>query len=149
MKRITTWALGLLLTLLAVSAADPPRGPRGGRGWGPDGQYCRMYNSAAVETLKGEVVRIEKFTPGKGMSAGVHLELKTEKETISVHLGPGWYINNQETQIALNDNIDVKGSRITFDGQPAIVAAEVTKGNDVLKLRDEHGFPVWAGWRRR
>jgi hypothetical protein len=26
---------------------------------------------------------------------------------------------------------------------------EVKKGDEVLKLRDDNGFPVWSGWRRR
>jgi len=43
---------------------------------------------------------------------------------------------------------EVKGSRITYNGKPAIVAAEVKKGDTVLKLRDDNGIPVCAGWRR-
>ena len=29
------------------------------------------------------------------------------------------------------------------------LTAEVKKGDEVFKLRDDSGFPVWAGWRRR
>jgi len=85
----------------------------------------------------------------KGMCYGVHLVLKTDKETISVHLGPGWYIENQDVKIAPKDKIEVKGSRITFEDKPALIAAQVKKGDDVLVLRDTSGFPVWSGWRRR
>jgi hypothetical protein len=45
--------------------------------------------------------------------------------------------------------VEVKGSRITFEGKPAIIAAEIKKGEETLKLRDENGFPVWSGWRSR
>jgi hypothetical protein len=83
------------------------------------------------------------------MSYGVHLVVKTEKETISVHLGPGWYIENQDVKIAPKDRITVKGSRIMFEGKPAIIAAEVKKDDEVLTLRDASGFPAWSGWRRR
>jgi hypothetical protein len=83
------------------------------------------------------------------MSSGVHLTLKTEKETLPVHLGPSWYIENQDLQIEPGDKIEVKGSRIAFEGKPAIVAAEVRRGDDLLKLRDDAGVPFWAGWRRR
>jgi hypothetical protein len=41
-----------------------------------------------VQTIQGEVIAVERVTPVKGMSHGVHLMLKTEKETVSVHLGP-------------------------------------------------------------
>ena len=82
------------------------------------------------------------------MSYGVHLELKTDKETVSVHLGPGWFIENQDITIEPKDKVEIKGSRVTFDGKPAIIAAEVKKGDEVLKLRDQNGIPFWAGWRR-
>ena len=69
--------------------------------------------------------------------------LQTDKETIAVHLGPGWYIDKQTPQIETNDTITVTGSRVTIDEKPAIIAAQVKKGNEILKLRDENGIPVW------
>lgn len=122
---------------------------KGGGGWGTGTSYGRMYNPQTVETIRGEVVSVEQITPTKGMSNGVHTMVKTDKETISVHLGPAWYIENQEMNIAPNDTIEVKGSRITFEGKPAIIAAEVKKDDKVLTLRDANGFPVWSGWRKR
>jgi len=107
-----------------------------------------MYNPKTVETIIGEVTSVDNITPLKGMSYGVHIMVKTEKETISVHLGPGWYIENQDIKIKPKDNVQVKGSRVTFEGKSAIIAGELKKGNDVLKLREEHGVPTWSGWRR-
>lgn len=49
----------------------------------------------------------------------------------------------------VEDRIEVKGSRITSAEKPAIIAAEMKKGNEILTLRDENGFPIRAGWRRR
>jgi hypothetical protein len=46
------------------------------------------------------------------------------------------------------DKIEVKGSRVTISGKPAIIAAEVKKGDTILVLRDSAGIPAWAGWRR-
>ncbi|MGK7872290.1 MAG: hypothetical protein AB4426_02910 [Xenococcaceae cyanobacterium] len=43
--------------------------------------------------------------------------------------------------------IMVTGSRINWGGQPAMMAAQVKKGDTTLTLRDESGFPVWHGWR--
>jgi hypothetical protein len=31
------------------------------------------------------------------------------------------------------DKVEVKGAKITFAGKPAIIAAEVKKGNDLLQ----------------
>ncbi|MDD5642389.1 MAG: DNA-binding protein [Syntrophales bacterium] len=143
----------VVLSLIFVTASWAQRGmgPGGGqgRGWGMGGAYGRIYNPQTVETLSGEVVSVEKFMPGRGMSYGVHFTLKTDKETIPVHLGPSWYLDKQDIKIVPKDQVQVTGSRVTFEGKPAIIAAEVKKGDKVLKLRDQAGVPVWAGQGRR
>ncbi len=121
---------------------------KGSGGWGMRSQYCRMFNPNTVETIKGVVTGIEKFYPMRGMSYGVGLIVKTEKETISVHLGPAWFVENQDVKIGTGDKVEVKGSRIIFKGKPAIIAMEVKKEDGILKLRDERGIPLWAAWRR-
>ena len=42
----------------------------------------------------------------------------------------------------------MKGARVVVDGKPALIAAEVKKGDALLKLRDAGGVPAWSGWRR-
>ena len=111
--------------------------------------YSRMFNPSTIDTISGEVLSVDAITPMKGMSYGVHLTVKTNRETLSVHLGPAWYVENQDIRIDPKDKIEVVGSRITFEGKPAIIASEVSKGNEILKLRDKNGFPFWSGWRRR
>jgi len=146
---ISVSLLSLLLLVTSLSFAQQWQGWRGSGGWGMGTNYQRMYDPATVETLSGTAVSIEKVTPAKGMYYGIHLILKTDKETIPVHLGPAWYVERQDTKIEKGDHIQVSGSRITFDGRPAIIAAEIGKGDAILKLRDDNGFPLWAGWRRR
>jgi hypothetical protein len=107
----------------------------------------RNYDPKTVETIQGKVLSVEK-TPSKGRGYGVHLTLQTDKETIPVHLGPDWYIDKQTPKIEANDTITVTGSRVTIDGKPAIIAAQVKKGNEVLKLRDDNGVPAWSRGRR-
>ena len=103
----------------------------------------RNYDPKTVETLQGKVLSADKATRAQGRSHGVHLTLQTDKETVAVHLGPAWYIDKQTPKIEANDTITVTGSRATVDGKPAIIAAQVKKGNEILKLRDENGIPAW------
>ena len=152
MKKMGTVVAALaIFSLLFTVGSFAQMGPmwKGSGGWGMGMQYSKMYSAKTVETITGVVVSVDKITPMKGMSHGVHMILKTDKETIAVHLGPSWYIENQDIKIEQKDKVEIKGSRITFEGKPAIIAAEVKKGNEILKLRDEKGFPVWSGWRRR
>ncbi len=152
MKKMFTLTVAVaalaFLTTAEASAQRPGMG-KGSGGWGQGTPYARMYNPQTVETIKGEVVSVDRITPMKGMHSGLHAMVKTDKETISVHLGPDWYLENQDMGIEVKDQIEVKGSRVTFEGQPALIAAEVKKGDQVLILRDAAGVPAWSGWRRR
>lgn len=118
-------------------------------GWGRGSNYNRLYDVKTVETISGQVTSIDKVYPDKNSSYGVHLTLSTSSGSISIHLGPGWYIEKQDMQIAIDDNITVTGSKVTYDGNQVIIAKEVVKGDMILKLRDDEGYPFWAGWRNK
>ena len=126
------------LFLATFMLAQPGSGKRGG-GWGSGSAYGRMYDPNTVETVSGEVVKVEKFTPLRGMSGGIHVMLKTGPEEISVHLGPAWFFENQEQQIEVKDHLEVTGSRITYEGKPAIIAREAERCQKVLQRLRELG----------
>ena len=69
--------------------------------------YNRMYEPAKAETLSGAVLAVTKVVPVKGMDAAVAVTLKTDKETIDIHLGPEWYIGRLDTKIVKGDTIEV------------------------------------------
>ncbi len=147
MKRLVV--IGTVIGALTfASGATATAQPGMGRGAGRQG--ARMYDPKTVETLRGTVLKIEQIAGrGKGRSGGIHLLLKTDKEEVAVHLGPAWYIDQQPVKIAVQDSIEVRGSRVTFEGKPAIIAAEVKRGDQVLKLRDDSGVPAWSGRGRK
>jgi hypothetical protein len=101
------------------------------------------YDVKTVETFGGKVLSIEKTAPEKRRGDWTNLLLQTGKETIAVQLGPAWYIDKQTPRIHPNDTLKVTGSRVTMDGRSIIVAADVTKGNELLRLREANGMPVW------
>ena len=148
MRRIGILAMALCFFTFCCRDLALAQGRGRGSGWGPGSSYGRMYDPKTVSTVTGEVLSVDRITPMKGMCGGVHLTVKTDSEALSVHLGPAWYIENQDAQIKPKDKVTVTGSRITFEGKPAVIAEEIAKGNDVLKLRDSNGVPYWAGWRR-
>ena len=117
---------------------------RGTGGWGNKSAYCALFDTKTIETLHGVVVSIENVTPMPGMRPGVELQLKTNKWLIPVHLGPLWYLENQDIDIKPDDQVDVTGSRIFCQGQDVIAATEIRHGDKVIKLRDSKGIPLWA-----
>ncbi|MEN6348436.1 MAG: hypothetical protein ABFD08_03425 [Syntrophomonas sp.] len=138
-----------ILTASLAIAGPGKWGGRGSGGWGMGTPYQGAYNPATVETITGEVVGIEQTVPMKRMNQGLALVVKTQKETVTVHLGPTWYLERLDEKIVKGDKVEIKGARTTLAGKPIILAAEVKKGDKVLVLRDAAGVPVWAGWGMR
>ncbi|MFZ5449973.1 MAG: DNA-binding protein [Thermodesulfobacteriota bacterium] len=132
------------LVLLATSSRAQPGGGPGGRGGGM--HYGTVWDASSVTTVAGEVTAVEKFTPGRGGSSyGLMVTIKTDKESLPIILGPAWYVEQQHFAIASKDKLEVTGARMAIQGQATIIAAEVKKGGQILKLRDDKGIPLWAG----
>lgn len=152
MKKLPFPFIAVFLILLFSGNADAWRGGmkwEGSGGSGLGAKYHAMYDTKTVATISGVVEKVERFTPERGMRHGIHLLVKTDAEKLSVHLGPAWFLEKQDIKIEAKDKVEVTGSRITFDGKPAIIAATIIKGDETLVLRDGAGIPVWAGWRKQ
>jgi len=150
-RKINVALISSLILILSCSDALAQRGlnRKASGGWGRGSANGRMYDTNTVETLNGTVTTVERITQTRRMYCGIHLMLKTNDEEMGVHLGPAWFIDSLDISIEQNDTLKVTGSRITYDGKPALIAANVDRGDQILILRDEIGIPVWSGWRRR
>jgi hypothetical protein len=145
-SRICVSVLAVGLTLLAgselaaqrISARDLVCGARAG---------VSLYDPATVQTVVGEIVGIEQVSCGRGRATGVHVSLRTATETVMVHLGPSWFLEGK-VQLREGDRLEVRGSRVMLDGAPAVIAAELRRGDATLQLRDARGLPAWRGERR-
>jgi hypothetical protein len=146
MKKFIVFAAVVIVLGVAVAAIAGP-------GWGCKGdgncsQGCgsgRMYDTANVETVTGQVVSLEPIVSRGGRGQGIGLTLNTGAEKIVVHLGPQWYLDKQTVKLAAGDAVEIKGSKAFRRGEYIFIAAEVRRGSDVLKLRDASGVPVCAG----
>jgi hypothetical protein len=102
-----------------------------------------MYNTATEVTLKGSVEAVNQVKGPQGWG-GTHLSLKTDKETIDVHVGPSWFLTQNKTSFAKGDQVEVTGSRAKFGEKDALIAREIKKGGETLTLRNALGFPAWS-----
>jgi hypothetical protein len=117
---------------------------RGGMGWG------RRYDPQTVQTVTGKVTAADSLGSGKGPGLGWRrITVQTDQEAIPVILGPAWYLEQQKFTLGPGDSLEVRGSRVTVEERPYLIAAEVKKGKKTLKLRDKDGLPVWSGRPRR
>lgn len=133
-----------ILTLVLAGVSWGQAGPQGGKGGGPIGQY----DPQTVITVSGVVVSLTPPQAEAGLPYLAYLTLRTEEEKIKVFLGPNLYVDKLPMKIKELDRILVTGSKITWEGKPVILAAEVKKGEQVLKLREPNGTPLWSGRHR-
>ena len=113
-------------------------------GWGDKNAYCALYDPKTVETVSGKIVSIDNITPMPGMRPGVEIQLRTSKSLIPIHLGPLWYLENQDIDLKPDDVVEVTGSRVFCVNQDVIMANEVRHGDKSIKFRDAKGHPLWV-----
>lgn len=133
------WKMQLFAVAAAASLATTVFAQRG-MGRGP-----MNYNAATEVTLTGTVDEVKQMQPpGRGMG-GVHLMVATPTGPIEVHVGPASFVTSKNFAFAKGDALTVVGSKIPMGGQDVVLAREITKGDQVLTLRDAKGFPLWSG----
>lgn len=116
---------------------------------GPGGPRERpRYDPDTVTTLRGTVDAVTVQPARGGRAGGMHLALKTDGQTMDVHLGPTWFLQHEGIELAKADAIEVTGSVIDLEGATFLVARELKKGPKAVRLRDEQGIPAWSGGRR-
>ena len=143
MKRISF--LGVLLVAIVISTLGTSSAlAQRGRGQGAG----QMYNPATETTIQGTVEEVKQIPGPRGGPGGTHLTVKTDRETLDVHLGPTTFLEKQNFTFAKGDQIEVMGSKVKIEGADALIAREVKKGGKTLTLRNAQGVPAWSGGRR-
>jgi hypothetical protein len=64
-----------------------------------------------------------------------------------VHVGPSAYLASKNFSIKQGDKLTILGSKVQYQGSDFLIAKEITKGTEVLTLRNSAGFPLWSGFR--
>jgi hypothetical protein len=134
--------VGLIICSLALAGISwGQTDAREGKGGGPSG----LYNPQTVVNVAGVVVSMTPRPVKQGLPYLVYLTLQTDAGKVTVFLGPSLHIDKMPVQIKVLDRIQVTGSNVIWEGEPVILAAEVKKGDQVLKLRTPDGVPAWTG----
>lgn len=116
-------------------------------GWHYSSPYGQMYFSGIDVTLEGTVVEMSTFTPRPQMMRGSQLILKTSAGQKTLHLGPEWYVREQELKLKKGDHIVVRGKQVGEGEKSFIIASELKKDQQTWTLRDKDGLPYWCANR--
>ena len=147
----TRWWLSPIILTMILVLAWPAVAQHRGRGGGgdPGAQDRQLYNPQTVTTVQGQVEDLGSYgmqgwraAPGMAIQG---LVLKTSKGNITINLGPPWYVRKQGFTLQKGDTLEVTGSKVTKDEKTVLLAAEVKKNGQTLKVRDEKGVPLFRG----
>lgn len=133
---------GAALLVFGAASAAPAQPPAKGQ---PAG---RTYNVQTETTITGTIESVEAIAApgGRGRRGlgGTHVMMKTEKETLAVHVGPTAYLAEKGIVLAKGDSVEITGSRVTIDEDPVVIARQIKKGDKTWTLRDATGRPMWS-----
>jgi hypothetical protein len=112
--------------------------------------HTHAFSPLAQVTVNGtvELVRAEgldgcELCDACGDCRAVHIVVRTRSSHTDVHLAPAWYLARLEFAPSPGDIVRVIGSRARLPKGRGLSAHEVHIGSVGLKLRDEHGLPLW------
>jgi hypothetical protein len=112
-------------------------------------QGSPRYDVKTETTITGTVESVENITGtggrGRHGMGGTHLVVKTEKDSVAVHVGPTAYLAEKGITLAKGDRLEILGSRITVDTEAVLIARQIKKGDTTWTLRDASGRPAWSG----
>ncbi len=130
------WPKVMCLAVLAMATLPAFANPQTGN--------VPKYDVTKEVTVKGVVTDVvDRVCPMSG-GMGAHLTLKlTDGSSIEVHLAPTKFVKSYELVFNKGDQVEVIGSKVTFEDKETIFARQVTRGNDSFVFRDDKGKPVW------
>jgi hypothetical protein len=78
-----------------------------------------------------------------GGPAGYHLEVKTGKGVVEVHVAASKYLTQYQFDFAVGDEVEIVASLVQMDGKDAYLARSIKKGQVTDTFRDAKGNPLW------
>ncbi len=99
-----------------------------------------IYDPAKEVVVKGAVEKVWDFAcPESNGEVGRHLLLRTSQGHMQVHLAPVRMMRQQPMTLAVGDQVEVVGSRVRVWDRNDMLAREITRGAEMIVLRDRQG----------
>ncbi len=102
------------------------------------------YDVATEVTVKGTVDEVKDRDCPVSRGMGNHIFLKlADGKIMQVHVAATKFMKSYELGFNKGDQLEVTGSKVTFEGAETILAREIKRGDDIMQFRDKNGKPVW------
>jgi hypothetical protein len=153
MKKLSLMAgiLGVLAFLMGPPSWAQQQAPPAAPAIPAAPKASKLYNPQAAETLVGKVTAVNRHAAKMaGRPERVTMVLQTNQGPVKVNLGPADYLDQQALKLAVGDQVEVKGVKVTSPKGTSFTAGEMRKGDQVVKLRDDAtGRPLWLKGKKR
>jgi hypothetical protein len=118
---------------------------------GAGGDRMPRYDRKTETTVKGKVeeIFVHSATPAEGLGIlqqhGTVVTVKPDDGTaVKVYLGPALFLKTRSFEVAQGEEVEVTGSKVTYQGSDVILTREAKKGSQTLIFRNNKGQPVWG-----
>jgi hypothetical protein len=125
---VTVAAVALII---ALSALEPRR------------ESTPSYNTAAETKVAGVIQDVSEFFCPVSDDQGMHVLLKSDSGNLLIHVAPARFLRGQEIRFSPGQQLEVVGAQVKFQGRDSLLARQITRGNELIVLRDHSGKPVW------
>jgi len=123
-----------------------------------DARDVPVYDPKSEGTFTGTVSDVQTGGPGRlgwlmrmhtlGLghkgAQETHVLVKTDTDTVRIHLGPTAFLKQKGVEINEGDALQVVGSRVAGDDSGVVLAREIRKGTNTWTFRDASGHPLWS-----
>jgi hypothetical protein len=100
-----------------------------------------------TETKFKAIVEELKLPEKPESKENVHLLVKEGEEVVDITLCPKSFLDDMGVNFSKGDAVELTVSKVKAEGADFVLARQVTKGDDMLVLRDGKGAPIW-NWKR-
>ena len=108
--------------------------------WGIGTPYQGLKKSGKAAKIEGKVLSMRDLTPYEGMEPGYELKVDTGGgKEVDVHLGPRWFLLQNDVNLTKGAPIVVVGVTVRFEGEPTLLANEIVQGDKRIILNDTGG----------
>jgi len=142
MKKLSFILISLLFLMALPALAAPVTD-----GWERDGKYNHFFDSRSMVSITGQITKIDReYRPLPDMAVGLAVTVKTKKgKSYLVEVGPSWFTSffARKWDVKVGDTVDIRGSEVTIEDKPVIMAVWGKKGDLAMTVRSLKGAPVW------
>lgn len=102
-----------------------------------------VYDPKREATVRGTIQEIGVFDSNVTPSS-THVTIRTQDgRTVTALMGPAEYLSQQGVTLRLGEQVQLTGSRMTFEGQDALIARQIQAEGRTVTVRDRAGQPQW------